>query len=246
MPGGDTVYDWRPGRGADCLRETIPAEFCGILQCDAYQAYQSFAGSRQGIELAGCMAHARRRFYEALEEAPQPAAWILRQFAHLYRIEAQLREARAGPALRQSIRQSQSAPILTRIHRALLRFKATRRYLPQSLFGKAMSYCLEQWPLLNVFVGDGRVEIDNNLVENAIRPTAVGKKNWLFIGDVDAGWRSAVIYSIIASCRTHGLEPFAYLREMFTILPSATNHQIPDLTPRAWAERQGAARRAAA
>jgi transposase len=238
VPGGDTVFDWGPGRGTDCLRRTVPDSFEGILQCDAYQAYKSFARERSAIELAGCMAHARRRFYEAREEAPQPAAWLLRQFSHLYRIEAQLREARAGPVLRQSIRQSESKMILTRIQRALFRLKANRRYLPQSLFGKALSYCLDQWKLLNVFVSDGLVEIDNNLAENAIRPTAVGKKNWLFIGDVEAGWRSAVIYSIIASCRTHGIEPFAYLREMFSILPRATNHQIPQLTPRAWAERQ--------
>jgi len=246
VPGGDTVFDWRSGRGTDCLRETVPESFEGILQCDAYQVYKSFARERGGIELAGCMAHARRRFHDALSEAPQPAAWLLRQFAHLYRIEAQLREARAGPALRQSIRQSQSAPILTRIKSALLRFQATNRYLPQSLFGKALSYCLDQWTLLNVFVDNGRVEIDNNLTENAIRPTAIGKKNWLFIGAVDAGWRSAVIYSIIASCRTHGLEPFAYLRDMFTILPRATNQQIVELTPRAWAARELPAQPAAA
>ena len=237
VPGGDTVFDWRPSRATECLRRSVPAEFDGIIQCDAYQAYQSFASERDGIELAGCMAHARRRFYDALDEAPQVAAWILRQFANLYRIEARLRKTRAGPALRSALRQSESRMILTRIHRALFRFKATRRYLPQSLLGKAISYCLEQWQLLNVFVEQGHIEIDNNLCENTIRPTAVGKKNWLFIGDVEAGWRSAVIYSILASCRAHDIEPFDYLREIFTILPAATNRQIPELTPRAWAWR---------
>ena len=92
-----------------------------------------------------------------------------------------------------------------------------------------------QWELLEVYPGDGRVEIDNNLVENAIRPTALGRKNWLFIGAEDAGWRSAIVYSLIQSCRTHGVEPFAYFKDVLTRLPAMTNHQVPTLTPRAWA-----------
>jgi hypothetical protein len=91
---------------------------------------------------------------------------------------------------------------------------------------------------LDVYLEDGRLEIDNNLVENAIRPTALGRKNWLFIGAEEAGWRSAVIYSIIQSCRTHGVEPYAYMKDVLTRLPSMTNHQIPTITPRAWAQAQ--------
>src|SRR5690606_14426276 len=95
------------------------------------------------------------------------------------------------------------------------------------------------WPMLTVFAGDGRVEIDNNLVENAIRPTAVGKKNWLFIGAKEAGWRSAVIYSIITSCRSRGIDPHAYLKDVLTRLPAMTNRQIAEITPAAWAKRNG-------
>ena len=109
--------------------------------------------------------------------------------------------------------------MLTRLHRALMRLKNARRYLPQSLMGKALNYALNQWSALLLFLDDGRLEIDNNLVENAIRPTAVGKKNWLFIGEAEAGERSAIIYTIIESCRRRGLDPFAYLREVFTRLP---------------------------
>ena len=97
-----------------------------------------------------------------------------------------------------------------------------------------MDYTLSQWPTLEVYLDDGRVELDNNLVENAIRPTAIGKKNWLFIGDAQAGQRSAIIYTVVENCRRRGLDPFAYLREVLTRLPNMTNRQIPEVTPEAW------------
>jgi hypothetical protein len=104
-----------------------------------------------------------------------------------------------------------------RIQKALVRLKASHRHLPQSLLGQAIDYTLGQWPTLEIFLGDGRVEIDNNLVENAIRPTAIGKKNWLFIGEAQAGDRSAILYTIIECCRRRGLDPFTYLRDVFTV-----------------------------
>ena len=99
--------------------------------------------------------------------------------------------------------------------------------------------------MLSVYLSDGRVEIDNNLVENAIRPTALGKKNWLFIGDADAGERGAILYTIVESCRRRGLDPDRYLREVLTALPRLTNWQVKDWTPEAWAKAQRPARRAA-
>ena len=101
--------------------------------------------------------------------------------------------------------------------------------------GQAIDYALNQWPSLLIFLEDGRLEIDNNLIENAIRPTALGEKNWLFIGQAQAGQRSASIYTVIECCRRRGLDPFAYLRDVFTRLPSMTNMQVQDLTPEAWA-----------
>jgi hypothetical protein len=101
--------------------------------------------------------------------------------------------------------------------------------------GKAVSYTLAQWESLEVYLKEPEIEIDNNLVENAIRPTALGKKNWLFFGDADAGERSAIIYSIIESCRRHGIEPYTYLRDVLTRLPTMTNRQIKDIVPKAWA-----------
>ena len=102
------------------------------------------------------------------------------------------------------MRAHQSRPIQERIRRALVRLKTVRRPLPQSLFGRAIEYALGQWSALGPWLEDGRVEIDNNLVENAIRPTAVGKKNWLFVGDADAGQRGAILYTLIESCRRRG------------------------------------------
>jgi transposase len=107
--------------------------------------------------------------------------------------------------------------------------------------GKAIHYTLDQWESLEVYLQDPLIEIDNNLVENAIRPTALGKKNWLFFGDAHAGERGAVIYSIIESCRRHGVEPYSYLRDVLTRLPSMTNRQIKDIVPKAWAAAQKAA-----
>jgi transposase len=238
-PGGESFFDWQTSRAAVCLENIIPLTFTGTLQCDAYSAYQSFARGRgQAIELAGCWAHVRRKYYEALEQSPKVAGWLLRQIQNLYRIEANLREHHAGPRLRQAMRASQSRPMVERIQRALVRLKSSRRYLPQSLLAQAMDYALGQWPTLEVFLKDGRIEIDNNLVENAIRPTALGKKNWLFIGDADAGPRSAIIYTIIENCRRRGLDPFAYLRDVLTRLPNMTNWQIPEVTPKAWAKAQ--------
>jgi transposase len=183
-------------------------------------------------------AHVRRKFYEAIESAPRTAGWLVRQIQHLYQVEASLREDRAGPRLRQAVRAHQSRPVVERLQRALTKLKTSGRYLPQSLLSQAVDYALGQWCTLEVYLDDGRVEIDNNLVENAIRPTAIGKKNWLFVGDADAGERSAIIYTVIESCRRRGLDPYAYLKEVLTRLPNMTNRQIHEVTPEAWAKAQ--------
>jgi len=235
-PGGDALFRWETSRAADCLERLLPREFKGVLQCDGYSAYPAFAKGREGIQLAGCWAHARRKFHEALEQSPRPAGWFMRQIQHLYRIESALREKKAGPRLRQAVRSHQSQPILERLKKALVLFKASRRHLPQSLLGQAIEYALGQWVGLEVFLREGRVEIDNNLVENAIRPTAIGKKNWLFIGEAGAGQRGAIIYTLIESCRRRSLDPYAYLRDLLTRLPTLKNNQISEVTPSAWAK----------
>jgi len=236
-PGGDVFYRWETSRAAACLQELIPLQFSGTIQCDGYSAYRAFANERgPAIQLAGCWAHVRRKFYEAREFSPRPANWFLRQIQQLYRVEAHLREQRAGPRLRQALRASHSRPVLQRIQRALVALKRSGRHLPQSVLGQAIDYALGQWSTLEIYLANGRVEIDNNLVENAIRPTAIGKKNWLFIGDATAGERSAIIYTLIESCRRRGLDPYSYLKEVLTRLPVMTNRQIPEVTPEAWSK----------
>jgi transposase len=251
-PGGDTVFTWHTSRAAACLESIIPSGFRGTLQTDGYSAYPAFVrahNSRAGVEaitLAGCWAHARRAIHQARESPPRIVAWLLRQIAHLYQIEDRLRQHRAGPDLCQAVRAAQSAMILRRLRAALLRIRP--RHLPQSALGKAISYTLDQWPALEAFLRDGRIAIDNNRVENAIRPTAVGKKNWLFIGEAEAGHRGAILYTIVESCRRRGIDPQAYLRDVLTRLPKMTTSQIPEVTPEAWskARRQGHAPQAAA
>lgn len=241
-PGGDTFFHWATSRAASCLETIIPVNFRGTMQSDGYSAYPAFVRAHnartatQAITLAGCWAHARRAIYQARETAPRIVAWLLRQIAALYQIENELRERRAGPAGCQAVRAAQSAMILRRIRAALLRIRP--RHLPQSALGRAITYTLDQWPALQAFLHDGRIAIDNNRVENAIRPTAVGKKNWLFIGEAEAGHRGAILYTIVESCRRRGIEPLAYLREVLTRLPKMTIDQVQGVTPEAWANTQ--------
>ena len=238
-PQGDVFFRWETSRAATCLDQLIPANFTGTLQCDGYAAYPAFASGRgDTLKLAGCWAHVRRKFYEASEAGSRSASWILRQIQHLYQIEARLRDQRAGPRLRDAVRAHQSRPLVRRLEKVFRQLKATGKHLPQSLLGNALDYALGQWATLTVYLTDGRVEIDNNLVENAIRPTALGKKNWLFIGEAGAGENSAIIYTIIESCRRRSLDPYAYLRDVLTRLPHMTNHQIHEVTPAAWAKLQ--------
>ena len=244
-PGGDAVYQWETSRAASCLDKVLPVDFRGTVQCDAYPAYASFARHKEHIQLAACWAHARRKFYEARNQDPLIGHWLLRQIGYLYRMERKFREDRSGAQLRVAIRAHQARPIYQRLHRALTRLKMKRRYLPRSGMGLAVEYALNNWPLLGVYLDDGRIEIDNNLVENAIRPTALGKKNWLFIGEAEAGERSAILFTIVESCRRRSLDPYAYLRHVFTRLPYATNWQIKDLTPEAWARQSQSLRQVA-
>jgi transposase len=166
------------------------------------------------------------------------AGFILLQIGHLYALEKRLKHERAGPALREARRLAESVPILRRLKKVLLRLQKRRQILPKSNFGKAIAYALERWDELEMYAYEGRVEIDNNPCERAIRPTAAGKKNWLFIGEAHAGNRSAIVYTLI-ECRRRGIDPFAYLKDVLTRLPAATNWTIGELTPGAWAAAQG-------
>ena len=244
-PRGDVVFHWETSRAASCLDKVLPVDFTGTLQCDGYAAYPSFVRQHpQPVMLAGCWAHVRRRFYDAREQSPKVTGWFLRQIQLLYQVEAALREKNAGPKLRAALRAGASRPVVERLHRTLVRHKA--RHLPKSLLGQAIDYALAQWHTLGVYLDDGRVEVDNNRVENAIRPTALGKKNWLFIGEAGAGQRGAILYTIVESCRRRGLDPYAYLKDVLTRLPSMTNHQVRHILPANWPKARRPLRRLAA
>ena len=230
-PGGDVLFEWRVSRSREGPEEFLK-DFRGKLQTDGYSVYESLAKQRGDLTLIGCWAHSRRGFHEAIAET-KLAAWFVRQIGQLYSVEKKLREQKAGPKLRAARRVWQSRPVLARMHRAIELIR--RKTLPQGLLGQAIDYALKRWEALNHFVEDGTLEIDNNLIENSIRPSALGKKNWLFVGHPEAGERSAVIYTLLGSCRRHGINPFDYLKDLFTRLPVAQITQIKEFTPRAWA-----------
>jgi transposase len=230
-PGGDVVFDWRLSRRHGELTSLL-ADYRGLLQSDGYEAYPSFARERDGVVWLGCWAHARRYFVEALAEKPKAVNLILRLIGELYLREREWDEAQVGDA-RAALRQEHFARPLRWLRRISLGLRA--RVLPRSLLGKACSYLLDHWEPLTTHLRYSESRLDNNLVENAIRPSAIGKKNWLFIGHPDAGQRSAIIYSIVVSCQRHGKDPFAYLRDVLTRLPRMTNQDdIAALTPARW------------
>ena len=229
------LFEWRVSRSREGPEKFLKS-FRGKLQTDGYSVYESLAKARGDLTLIGCWAHCRRAFHEALAET-KLAAWFVGQIGQLYAVEKKLREQKAGSQLRAAMRVWQSRPVLARLRRAMKLVR--RRTLPQGLLGQAIDYALKRWDALTRFVEDGVLEIDNNLIENAIRPSALGKKNWLFIGHPEAGERSAVIYTLLGSCRRHGINPFDYLKDMFTRLPAAKITQINDFTPAAWAKAKG-------
>lgn len=239
---GDILYQWHPGRATKCLQsllQTPEQSFSGTLQCDGYRAYETYRNQHQRIELLGCWAHVRRKFHEAKDHQPKLSGWFMRQIQNLYRIEANLRAKRAGPAQRERIRQHQSLPIYQRLGKALWKIKAKRTVLPKSPLGKAIDYTLGQWSKLEQCFRDGCLEIDNNLIENGIRPTKLGAKNWLFMGSERAGQTNAIWFTLIESCRRRRLDPWSYLVWLFEELPKTK--VIADTfaghTPGAYAEK---------
>lgn len=230
-PGGDVVFDWRLSRRHGELTSLLEG-YRGLLQSDGYEAYPSFAREREGVVWLGCWAHARRYFFEAAAEKPRTAERILRTIAQLYRLERQWDEAEVG-AGRAALRQKHFARPLYWLRKLAVALRV--RVLPKSGLGRACSYLLDHWEPLTAHLRYSESRLDNNLVENAIRPSAIGKKNWLFIGHPDAGQRSAIIYSIVVSCQRHGKDPYAYLRDVLSRLPQMTNQDdLTALTPAGW------------
>ena len=230
-PGADVVFDWRLSRRHGELTSLLDG-FKGVLQSDGYSAYPSYVRSHEGIAWVGCWAHARRYFFEAIGEKPKAVQLVLRLIGRLYHLEREWDEAQVGDD-RAALRQQHFARPLYWLRHVVLGLRA--RVLPRSLVGKACSYLIDHWDVLVAHQQHSFTRLDNNLVENAIRPSAIGKKNWLFIGHPDAGQRSAIIYSLVVSCQRHGKDPLAYLRDVLRRLPTMTNQDdLAPLTPALW------------
>ena len=231
-PQADVFLEFCGGRGREGPQKRL-RQFTGTIQTDAYAVYDSLRRDRPRVlKRLACLAHVRRRWYKAAEESCAEAIWFIGQIRQLYLIEDQTCELSADE--RRAVRR-QKAPALWRaMKRRALELRANPRLLPKSSLGKAVNYFLKEYTALVGYLRDGNFRIDNNLVENDVRVPAVGRRRWLFIGHPDAGWRSAVIYTIIQSCRRRGINPQDYLTDVLSRLPSMKNHQVKELLPSRW------------
>ena len=225
------LYDYDPGRGAGVPTRLL-AGFTGYLQTDGYDGYNAVVVNNKLMHV-GCMAHARRKFSEAVKAQGKKkkegkAHRGLALIQKLYRVEKQARKL--DPEDRHARRQQQARPVLDELRTWL--DEALPQVPPTSATGKALNYLHNEWSKLVRYLDDGRLEIDNNGAENAIRPFVVGRKNWLFSASVKGVKASANLYSLIETAKANGLEPYAYLRYLFTELPKAeTVEAIEALLP---------------
>jgi transposase len=230
-PGGDVVFEWRLSRRHEEAAELL-GDYQGILQSDGYEAYPAYVRTHPGVVWVGCWAHARRKFFEAAAERPQTAMRVLQLIAQLYHHEARWDEEEVGEE-RAALRQTHFARPLARLQWLVRALQS--RVLPRSGLGQACAYLLGHWAPLTAHLRYGHTKLDTNSVENAIRPSAVGKKNWLFIGHPEAGDRAAVLYSLLGSCQRHGHHPHDYLRDVLTRLPAmTTKDDLRPLLPASW------------
>ncbi len=231
-PKGDVFLEFCGGRGREGPEKRL-ADFQGTIQTDAYAVYDSLRRQRPAVlKRLGCLAHIRRKWYKAAEESCAEAIWFIGQIRQLYLIEDETRDL-SHPE-RKAVRRQKAPEVWRAMKRRALELRANSRLLPQSSLGKALNYFLNEYTAAVGYLRDGRFEVDNNLVENDVRPSVVGRKRWLFIGHPDAGWRSAVIYTIIQSCRRRDINPQEYLTDVLARLPSMTNHQVAELLPSRW------------
>jgi len=216
-------------------------KYQGILQADALSGYDTLC-AELGIVRAGCWAHARRHFYDARDSAPALVAEALARIGRLYAVEKQIKAALAkqeltgdaAHALRLSVRREQAVPELTALGQWLQQQRAA--VLPKSPFGQAVQYALNHWEALLRYTEFGFVAIDNNAAERALRPVAVGRNNWLFVGSATGGQTAAVLFSFTSTCRRLNRDPFAYLRDVLALLAAGplTAEELALLLPHHW------------
>lgn len=225
-------FDFCTGRGGEHPRRVL-ADYSGTLVTDDYAAYKALHASGRIIE-AGCMAHARRRLYEAHELNGSPiAGQAVTLMAKLYMIERGIQQLEnADAATRLRIRQEHARPVADELHEWLT--SQRQKLAASDATAKAIDYSLGRWLALTRYLDDGEVPIDNNAVENSIRPLALGRRNWLFVGSRDAGERAANIMSLIESAKLNGHDPWAYLKDVFEKLPTLLDRDLATLLPHNW------------
>jgi transposase len=222
-PKSKAVYfHYDASRSSRAAHELL-GDYQGIVQTDGYEAYQTLQKSK-GFTLIHCMAHARRKFVEAKESSPEIAQFYLAHMQQLYHLERQARHQQLDDQKRLELRQQQAVPILNVLEKQMS--QDLQRVLPKGPIGKALAYSIKRWKGLSAYALDGQLEIDNNLIENSIRPLALGRKNYLFAGSHEGARSLACLYSIIGTAIQHGLNTQAYLTWLLQKI--ATHKVTPD------------------
>lgn len=232
-----TVFDYTPTRNREGP-ETFLESFRGTqthpryIQCDAYPGYNGLfdTPSQRHLYEVACWAHARRKFFDAKTSDPVRANQVLLAIGKLYEVEREAKER--DPVAHLALRKDKAKPLLEDIKETLIAYQ--RNTLPKSPLGQATSYALSNWDALVRYSTDGDLAIDNNPAEQAIRAIALGRKNWLFLGSDRGGTAAAIHFSLIASARRHGLDPFAYLQDLLQRIPTHPNRKIAELFPNCW------------
>lgn len=225
------LFDYRPGRGREGP-DDILKDFQGYLQTDGYSVYEAF-DKRPGITLLHCMAHARRKFHEALQNDPPRAEYALHLFGQLYAIERRIKESELQGDEVVQLRQQEAVPVLQTLKTWMVK-EYPILIIKKSPIAQAMAYFLPRWEKLCIYTTDARLNIDNNLVENAIRPVALGRKNYLFAGSHEAAQRAAMIYSLLATCKLHNINPYYWLRDVLEHMHLFTTDNIQGMLPQNW------------
>ena len=228
---GLVLFNHRKGRGQHGPKEIL-ADYKGYLQCDGYKVYDKI-GEKQDIILVGCLAHARRKFYDAKDNDAQRANHALKIMQEIYAAEREIKiQAEADLELKQCLREEQIAPKIKEIKNWIE--QESIKVLPKSAIGKAMTYYLNQYQKLEAILKDPRIELDNNLIENAIRPLALGRKNYLFAGSHKVAQNIAMMYSFFASCKINEVNPREWLQDVLEKIPDYNIQNLEELLPNQW------------
>jgi transposase len=223
-------FDYQEGRGREGPANILQ-NFKGYLQTDGYNVYDVF-DRRENITQIHCMAHARRMFNDALDNNRAVAEHAMQEIQKLYAIERSCKEQNLSFDEIKTVRQEQAVPILGSLGKWMK--EQYIHAIPKSSIGKALGYSIERWEKLSLYTENGMLNIDNNPVENSIRPVALGRKNYLFAGSHEAAKRSGMLYSLLGTCKMHGIEPYSWLKDILQRIPHHPINKIHELLPHRW------------